>query len=460
MHRTLLLADDSPTIQRVIELTFADQEFDVICVSDGQAAVDRIVAAPPDIVLADVEMPERTGYEVCTFVKQSAELAHIPVVLLTGAFEPIDETRASEARCDAVLAKPFEPRAVVEQVKSLLAAAVQTLPAEATEQEEPASGTVIGSASVAPEESVEAAAASVSIAGSEFELPRPGESDAESVDEYLDRLDAAFASLGSSAAVEAKAHRHEPAVERAAAAVADAAREGTGDEAEPAEAADVESAEADERRTAVPVEAASIPVVDLTSGSGLTPPAPEPVELTPVSTDELEVESEPDEYEPTRLDEPAEMDQQNEREAGSGAAAEPAGVHELDLEPPTAAVREPGTEPGPLADAFESLLAEERGERRPVIAEPAPAGPPAAVTLDAAAVDRLAGQVLERLADRLPPPSEPTVSLPDDVIDEITRRVAERISHQVVRETVTEVVLNVADRLVREEIDRIKADAS
>jgi len=459
MHRTLLLADDSPTIQRVIELTFADQDFDVICVSDGQAAVDRIVAAPPDIVLADVEMPERTGYEVCTFVKQSADLAHIPVVLLTGAFEPIDETRASEARCDAVLAKPFEPRAVVEQVKSLLAAAVQTLLAEVTEQEEPASGAVIGS-SVAPEESAEAAAASVSIAGSEFELPRPGESDAESVDEYLDRLDAAFASLGSSAAVEAKAHQHEPAVESADDAVADAARRGTGEEAEPAEAADVDAAEADERWTTVPVEAARIPVVDLTSGSGLTPPAPEPVELTPPSTDELEVESAPDEYEPTPLDEPAGMDQQNEREAESGAADAPAGVHELDIEPPPAAVRELGTEPGPLADAFESLLAEERGERRPVIAAPAPAGPPAAVTLDAAAVDRLAGQVLERLADRLPPPSEPTVSLPDDVIDEITRRVAERISHQVVRETVTEVVLNVADRLVREEIDRIKADAS
>ena len=64
MSRTLLLADDSVTIQRVIELTFADEDIRVIAVGDGQQAIDRIVANPPDVVLVDSGMPERDGYEV------------------------------------------------------------------------------------------------------------------------------------------------------------------------------------------------------------------------------------------------------------------------------------------------------------------------------------------------------------------------------------------------------------
>src|SRR6267378_680587 len=118
---TLLLADDSVTIQRVIELTFADEDVQVIAVSDGDQAIERLEASPPDIVLADIGMPGRNGYEVAKYIKQSPRLAHIPVVLLTGAFEPVDQARASEAGCDGVLAKPFEPQLVIGRVKELLA---------------------------------------------------------------------------------------------------------------------------------------------------------------------------------------------------------------------------------------------------------------------------------------------------------------------------------------------------
>ena len=119
---TLLLADDSVTIQRVIELTFADEDIQVVGGRRRQARRsppsrrDR-----PDIVLADVGMPERDGYEVAAFIKTNAELAHIPVVLLTGAFEPIDEARARAVGCDGVLVKPFEPQIVISRVKDLLA---------------------------------------------------------------------------------------------------------------------------------------------------------------------------------------------------------------------------------------------------------------------------------------------------------------------------------------------------
>jgi CheY-like chemotaxis protein len=121
MPHKLLLADDSVTIQRVIELTFADEDVQVIAVGNGQQAIDRAQRDRPDIVLADVGMPERDGYEVAAFIKGNPTLAHVPVVLLTGAFEPIDETRARAVGCDGVLVKPFEPQMVISRVKDLLA---------------------------------------------------------------------------------------------------------------------------------------------------------------------------------------------------------------------------------------------------------------------------------------------------------------------------------------------------
>src|SRR6476661_2706294 len=121
MPHKLLLADDSVTIQRVIELTFADENVQVVAVGNGQEAIDRIQRDRPDIVLADVGMPEKNGYEVAAFIKGNPELAHIPVVLLTGAFEPVDEARARSVGCDGVLVKPFEPQIVLSRVKDLLA---------------------------------------------------------------------------------------------------------------------------------------------------------------------------------------------------------------------------------------------------------------------------------------------------------------------------------------------------
>ena len=120
MTHTLLLADDSVTIQRVIELTFADEDVQVVAVGDGDQAIARLEERPPDIVLADVAMPGKTGYEVASYMRQSKRLAHIPVLLLTGAFEPVDERKMAEARCDGVLAKPFEPQLVIGRVKELL----------------------------------------------------------------------------------------------------------------------------------------------------------------------------------------------------------------------------------------------------------------------------------------------------------------------------------------------------
>src|SRR3954454_24296594 len=131
MPHTLLLADDSVTIQRVIELTFADEDVTVVAVGDGDQAIERLKTSPPDIVLADIGMPGLNGYEVAQYVRRSPKLSHIPVVLLTGAFEPVDQARANDAGCDGVLAKPFEPQLVIGRVKELLARARRPAPAPA-----------------------------------------------------------------------------------------------------------------------------------------------------------------------------------------------------------------------------------------------------------------------------------------------------------------------------------------
>ena len=119
MRHKLLLADDSVTIQRVVQLTFVDEDIEVVTVGDGSQIVDAIRKETPDIVLVDVNMPNKNGYEVAAFVKSGAT-HDVPVVLLAGAFEPVSEAQAKEAGCDGVLVKPFEPNQVVEKVKELL----------------------------------------------------------------------------------------------------------------------------------------------------------------------------------------------------------------------------------------------------------------------------------------------------------------------------------------------------
>jgi CheY-like chemotaxis protein len=130
MSKTLLLADDSVTIQRVIELSFAHEDVRVVSVSDGRRALQYIDTERPDVVVADVGVPEVDGYSIVSHVKQSAAMRHIPVVLLAGAFEPVDDGKARAAGCDAVLVKPFEPQQLVAKVKELVSQSERFAPAK------------------------------------------------------------------------------------------------------------------------------------------------------------------------------------------------------------------------------------------------------------------------------------------------------------------------------------------
>jgi len=129
MPKTLLLADDSVTIQKVVGISFANEDVALLTVDNGDDAIAQARETRPDIVLADVVMPGLNGYEVCEAIKSDPQLRHTPVLLLTGTFEAFDEERAARAGADGHITKPFEAQALVDQVNARLAQAVVSAPA-------------------------------------------------------------------------------------------------------------------------------------------------------------------------------------------------------------------------------------------------------------------------------------------------------------------------------------------
>jgi CheY-like chemotaxis protein len=120
MGYTLLLADDSLTTHRVMELTFAGQGIRVMAVADGEQALDRMRTDRPDILMAEVALPSVDGYRLSEHVRSTPVLADVPVLLLTGAFDVVDEARVSASGASGIIIKPFEPEVVIKRVKDLL----------------------------------------------------------------------------------------------------------------------------------------------------------------------------------------------------------------------------------------------------------------------------------------------------------------------------------------------------
>src|SRR6202795_3856183 len=117
----ILVADDNTNIQKMVVLAFEERGIEVITVGNGEAAVRRLPDANPDLILADVFMPVRNGYEVCEYVKKDSRFAHVPVILLVGAFDPLDEREAQRVGADGILKKPFvPPDPLITMVKTLL----------------------------------------------------------------------------------------------------------------------------------------------------------------------------------------------------------------------------------------------------------------------------------------------------------------------------------------------------
>ncbi len=179
MSRTILLADDSVTIQKVIELTFMDEDFEVVAVGNGDDALEQLDEITPDFVIADVHMPGANGYDVA---KHSKSLRpEVPVLLLVGTFEPFDEEQAEKSGCDAYLKKPFDSQELQRLVEELSAEAARDAgPLEATgwRAESPlATGESVGVAPAAapiepiePIESIEPAETSPAVESTPFSI--------------------------------------------------------------------------------------------------------------------------------------------------------------------------------------------------------------------------------------------------------------------------------------------------
>lgn len=123
MSKILLLADDSVVIRKLVGLSFANEDVEVVTTDTGDDALARAREIQPDLVLADVVMPGKSGYEVCEAIKADASLRHIPVLLLTDTFEAFDEDRSRQAGSDGHITKPFETQSLVDRVMDLLSQA-------------------------------------------------------------------------------------------------------------------------------------------------------------------------------------------------------------------------------------------------------------------------------------------------------------------------------------------------
>jgi len=329
----LLLADDSVTIQRVVELTFSGEDVHVVTVGDGEQAIARIPVERPDIVLADIAMPKRSGYDVAAFVKGRPDLAHIPVLLLAGAFEPVDEARAQQVKCDGVLVKPFEPQQVISRVRELVEGAKGRAQQPVALPAPPA---------VVPEPR---------IPSPESRMPSPE----PPLDDYFERLDAAFAGLGG----------------------------------EPAEPTPLPPEIDDFRAVDVPTVEKLLGSTLLHEAPGEGPLAHMPLVASAVRSSVLDIVTPPG-------------------GAGESADAVPAGGR------------------NPIADIFTALFALEQGE-------------PGAAPV------------------RLPAPQPAPVVVTAELVEEVTRRVIERLAPDTARELVRQIVSEVAERLIRDEIARIKS---
>ncbi|MDP2277341.1 MAG: response regulator, partial [Nitrospirota bacterium] len=134
MMRKMLLADDSITIQKVVELVLAEEGFEIKAVNNGEEALAAIETFKPDVVLADIEMPKMNGYQLCEKLKAHPLTKNVPVILLSGAFEPIDEELARHVKADSFVIKPFESQELISKINAaLVSASTMAETAEAVE---------------------------------------------------------------------------------------------------------------------------------------------------------------------------------------------------------------------------------------------------------------------------------------------------------------------------------------
>ena len=466
MAETLLLADANPTMQRVVELTCAEHGLKVVSVSDGQQALDYLVAERPALALVSVTLQKLDGFEIASLVRDRPDLQGIPVLLLAGAFETIDEARVRASGAAGVLVKPFEPGLVIKRVKELLGMSTPNDQPSPARTPQPQSGRLVTSvegshAADAPAERVEPlpgespprdAAETAETWEQLREASGLGPEAAEvatsgSGDDYFGKLDAAFESLDARLA-----GRSAP----------------TGRVTTPPPTPRIPAAMDPERRPAPPVAPPT-----LYDQLAAQPNAPRPV----LAVDE-------DWDVPDRRPHGSSSDGGRKGTSVSEDAASASAADVLrERLPATYGEMSPPAHGFAAADAFAMLWAHEQGEPLP----PVPPPPPTELsdqTVEAVArrlgdqltdrvTDILAARITEGLATRITDDLARRISsdlaqrfgdpFAEQLRDGIAGRVADAVSDRLMQhafgDSLRQTVHDVSERLVREEIARIRAAA-
>ncbi|HSN98200.1 MAG TPA: response regulator, partial [Candidatus Nanopelagicales bacterium] len=127
MPSTVLAVDDSVTMRKVLEITFAGPEFRVVTANSPDAALQKLKSDKPEVVIADVSLDPKTGYDLCKAVKQASPAT--AVLILSSKQNPYDPAKGSAAQADDHLDKPFDTQAMIDKVKKLLGSKGETKPA-------------------------------------------------------------------------------------------------------------------------------------------------------------------------------------------------------------------------------------------------------------------------------------------------------------------------------------------
>lgn len=443
MRKKLLLADDSITIQKVVELTFPSDEFEVVTAANGKIAVDKAMTFLPDIVLCDVIMPQMDGYQVCAALRASAQLKAVPILLLNGAFEPYDAEKAKSVGALGNVSKPFDPPALVARVKEILAerntAAIDRAAYDAA---------------------VQAAAPAAEEAAAEPQVVEYDDSEtvpASTVEVPMDVREMAARSLSLDAPVFAA---EEPEVLTTEAEPSDFSEtlHGPLDEGAPAAqelpAAAAESMEAVEEIEAIEEMEPVAPTGEFETPKGLSAPAPASSESALPGTL------------PPRAAPPAPAAEEfgGEHEFSADELDAAAGVKSEDIPEELPSAVEPleaKTEPLPPEPEPEPMELQAMAEPEPMaIPEVEAPAPQAAIGLPAPPprTEPARPAVVAPAAPAAELPSA-EVAVPMDMVQQIAQRVISQVSERVIREIAWDVIPGLAEKLVKAEIERIKARA-
>jgi len=117
MPYKLILADLSPSVQRVVQMAFPVPEFEIQAIGDGLQVIEALGRFDPDAVLLSLTLPSRDGYEVGRYLRSRDEFRKVALILLKNAFEPLDGKRLNGLDCDGIVQKPFDSERLVRLVR-------------------------------------------------------------------------------------------------------------------------------------------------------------------------------------------------------------------------------------------------------------------------------------------------------------------------------------------------------